>query len=809
MSRIRVLPALLVGCLLLSVAAPAHAQNQPPVPEPPPAPVPAPPPAPVPVPAEDPPEFAPASDDEEMIVLNPKEGGWEIVDLFTAISEMTGASILYEAQNAVIKGKKISFIGTQAIPKTRLFDWLQAILSYHGLVLVPVGPKGPEGQQQWFALDQANANLTSRPVYIEEDEIEDYADRDGLYVVTSFKLVHIKDTSRVRQALSQMSTKTAGLGRINDIQGSRALIVGDFAPIVAAMKKLLSFIDVENTRIEPRMELIQLQHAVATELEPILQELIEQSAITQPRPGRNAGSSTDEPEPKIMAEPRLDALIVYAVDTHMKKIKELIAQLDVPNKTYRQRIHFRPLKHTDSDQMADLLQELIANTGVAGGSRSGSRGRNTSRNRTTGRNNQQTGQAGAFGGGTGEGQPVIIADRRSNSLIVHASPTQFEEIDRLIDQLDHSRPQVLIETALVELALTDQLTLGVELFGSSNNIIVDTDGDGIGDSISQDTKGFAGSSFGLSDVISEEVGGINVPTGRSPIIGTGLTAGIFQDGKMPVLLSAFASTGRAKIVTMPSIVVNDNEEATLRLERETSFRETTRDNNGDTRDTFDTVTATTELIISPTIASDNYLRLTIDQSVANFGSRPSPGAPPDQTTRTVSTRVTIPDKYTVVLGGLVQREERSTVSKVPLLGDLPLIGWLFRTTDDSSSPTHLFLFVTPRILRDTETFSDYHRLTWEKKLLQDDLFGSEVDIGGSNWHGPNAEKSAAERLRAIENSGELDGPRLKAPLSEAERMELAKKSLRSQNPQPESVPSEHDTGDGEVRVPLPTPEGDK
>lgn len=746
--------------------------------------------------AQDGEDGQPLPEDDQIVRLNPREGGWKIPDLFRAISEMTGASILFEEQNAVIKSKTITFIGEQPIPKTRLFDWLQAVLSFHGLVLVPVGPPGPDGQQQWFALDQANANLTSKPVYVPEDEILDYADRDGLYVVTSITLKYIKDSSRVRQALSQMSTKTAGLGRINDIQGSRSLIIGDFAPIVAAMKRLVDFIDIESPSTEPYMEVIQLQHAVATELEPILQELIEQSTLAAPRPGRQPAQPDEEPEPKIMADPRLDALIVYAVETHMNKIKDLIAKLDVENTSYRQRIHFRPLKHTDADEMAGILQELITDAGVAGGSRTTSGRRNT-------RNPAQPNQPGAFGGGVAEGEPVIIADRRSNSLIVHASPTQFDEIDELIQNLDRSRPQVLIETALVELALSDQLTLGVELFGSSNNILVDTDGDGVGDTLTESTKFFGTSLFGFSSPVNREVDGVTVPVGRSPNLGTGFTAGIFKDGKMPVLLSAFASSGRAKIATMPSVVTNDNEEATLRLERTTSYRQSIRDDTGDTRDSFDSVTATTELRISPTIASDNYLRLTIDQTVANFGSRPQPDAPPDQTSRTVSTNVTVPDKYTVVLGGLVQREERSSVSKVPFLGDLPILGWLFRTSDDSSTPSHLFLFVTPRILRDTETFSDYHRLTWEKKLLQDDLFGSEVPITGGNFHGPNATESAEERLRRIEESGELDGPRLKAPPTEEERIDMARRALEKgeatppEEPAPEPEPKPDADGAGE------------
>ena len=760
MSRSRLHTYILAGCLAcFATATPALAQDD---------------------------DGAPLQEKDDIVQLNPRPEGWTIQELFRAISEMTGASILYEEQNAVIKSKKITFIGAQAVPKSRLFDWLQAVLSYHGLVLVPVGPKGPDGQQQWFALDQANANLTSRPVYIDENDILDYADRDGLYVVTSITLQNIKDTSRVRQALAQMSTKTAGLGRINDIQGSRSIIIGDFAPIVAAMKRLVDFIDIDNPTTEPSMEVIQLQHAVATELEPILQELIDQSTLSQPRPGRQPATPTDEPEPKIMADPRLDALIVYAVESHMKKIKELIEKLDVPNTNYRQRIHFRPLKHTDSDEMADILQELISDAGVAGGSRSTS-GRRT--NRPTG--NAGGTQPGAFGGGVAEGEPVIIADRRSNSLIIHASPTQFTEIDELITQLDKSRPQVLIETALVELALSDQLTLGVELFGSSNDILVDTDGDGIGDKLTQSTKGFASSLFGLSEGVSKDVDGVTVPVGRSPTLGAGFTAGIFKDGKMPVLLSAFASSGRAKIATMPSVVTNDNEEAELRLERTTSYQNTVRSDNGDSTDSYETITATTELRISPTIASDNYLRLTIDQTVANFGARPTPGAPPDQTSRTVSTNVTIPDKYTVVLGGLVQREERSSVSKVPFLGDLPLIGWLFRTSDDQANPSHLFLFVTPRILRDTETFTDYHRLTWEKKLLQDDLFGSEVDMLHHNFRGPNATETAEEQLRRIEDSGELDGPRLKAPPSESERVEMARSRLGANEPsKPTPTPPE-------------------
>src|SRR6185436_848417 len=167
------------------------------------------------------------------------------------------------------------------------------------------------------------------------------------------------------------------------------------------------------------------------------------------------------------------------------------------------------------------------------------------------------------------------------------------------------------------------------------------------------------------------------------------------------------------------------------------------DNQNSSTDSFQQITAKTQLSISPHISSDNYLRLDITQSVSNFGARPSADAPPDQTTRTVDTHVTLPDTYTVVLGGLIQEEETTSVRKVPFLGDLPILGFFFRQTEDQSNPSHLFLFVTPRILRDTERFADYHKLTWEKKLLQDDLFQSEVVSPSTKFAGPDVPAPSA------------------------------------------------------------------
>jgi len=186
---------------------------------------------------------ATAGDSSKTIHLAYKDGGWKIDELLEYVSKTLGISILYDSGNATFKQAKVEWFGTHDVLESELFAWLQAVLSYRKLVLVPVGPKSPDGKQQWFVMDQADPNLKSRPYFIDESEVFDFADRDGLYVVTSLRVRDTVDPNRARNALSPLSTATAGIGRIQD--NGHFLIVGDFAPSVAAMKHLLDRINAE------------------------------------------------------------------------------------------------------------------------------------------------------------------------------------------------------------------------------------------------------------------------------------------------------------------------------------------------------------------------------------------------------------------------------------------------------------------------------------------------------------------------------------------------------------------------------------
>jgi hypothetical protein len=215
--------------------APALAAALAPDPAPPPDPESAPAPTPTPAPAPEPPAG--------FVRINPREGSWTIAELFDEIHRATGISIVYDASDATFTQAKITVCGTHTIARDDLFDWLQAVLSYRRLVLVPVGPKGVDGKQQWYVMPPRPWH--GRPPFVEATEIDKYADRRDLLIVSRIPLSPCTDATRMREALASILTTTDGIGRIREIPGEHALVVGDFAPVVAQAVRLAAVLEKE------------------------------------------------------------------------------------------------------------------------------------------------------------------------------------------------------------------------------------------------------------------------------------------------------------------------------------------------------------------------------------------------------------------------------------------------------------------------------------------------------------------------------------------------------------------------------------
>ncbi len=724
--------------------------------------------------AQDPPPPAGDGEPELLRFVAPKDG-YSILDLLEAVNKQTGRTVLFDNQmEKKIKGAKVQFVGTYEVPRDKLFGWLQGVLSFSTYVLVPIGPTDYE---QWMVVDITNQAIRSRPTWVPEEDLEQWKDRDGVYIVSTLRAKNLdqQDAGRARAAIQQLVTGTASIGRINEVPGQNAFVMADFAPVVYASKRLLEAMDVPLRENELLLVRVEINHAVASDIEGMLRDLLGSTTPQgQPRPNQ-AGRQATKPDPQIIADTRSNSLVLYAVQEDVDKILRLVEQLDTE---YRGKSHlnFRALQFQEAQYVADLLDALIGGAGSAPRTSSRSSSSRTNRAARTAPQPNQPGGA-PFSGSAGENAPVIIPDERSNSLIIHATPEQFQDLESLIARIDRPRKQVLIETALIELTVGDQLDLGVEAFSVDRNVAVDTNGDGEVDTFTDERSFFGAVSQGLTNIVPGNVNGIDVPIGNSPnIVAGGLTAGIFNNGRIPLILQAVQKRSPAKIVTMPSIVTGDNHPATITTEDSIPFLITTFVGPNQTpQQTFDSVSATTKLTISPSISADDYLRLNINQEVTSFRSA-APGQRPPTTSRKLETELMVPNAATVVLGGIVSTTETESRTGIPLLMDIPLLGFLFQNASTTLNKTNLFLFVTPRILKDLETYRDFHALSWEKKLLQDKLFGEDVNILGTRFLGPDAAESATNAVKGIEESGLLDAYRYKAEPGQAEREAEARRA---------------------------------
>jgi len=179
---------------------------------------------------------APAEPDDEVIVTDCwKTGGWEIEELLRTVGEYTGTRFAWDPKNPRIAGRKIEFVGPMRVPRERLFEWFQSLLSFHGLVLVPM--MGGE----WMVLEMTAPQAGCRPIFVREEDLEKWKDRCGVYIVTTVTLSRMSAADAAMGALS--SLLTPGVGRINRVRAEPTLVIGDFAPRVVTMVRAARAVD--------------------------------------------------------------------------------------------------------------------------------------------------------------------------------------------------------------------------------------------------------------------------------------------------------------------------------------------------------------------------------------------------------------------------------------------------------------------------------------------------------------------------------------------------------------------------------------
>ncbi len=652
----------------------------------------------------------------------------ELQDFLDAISKDSNKSLVITSEVATqLRNKKLSLTNAKRhiVPEADMFETYKAILKAHELVLIPIGPSSaPMYLVQNLRSGSARTALVPVAKFVSLEDLADYSDRTEL--IRTVMPLRYMDISRARTELNNLVSQQ--YGSINTVQSVNALIITEFAPVVYAISEMLIQMDKKQAERELLFQKLTLEHLIAEDLEPILAELLAAGSSGSPFGGGGGGNrraaagganepaALQKPDPKIITEPRSNSLIIYAVREDMDKIVDLVTKLDQEVTREQTKIHIKKLKHA----LASDIQEVV--TDLLQGARSQSRGRRAGGRGTVG--NQQSPVV--SGTATDEQEIHIVADGHTNSLLVHASRTQYETVEKIIEALDVRLPQVLIEAAIVELTEDFTSAFGVELGYVQNRT-----GEG-------KSRLFGASSLGGRGLaITQGDDGPTIGIDAAATNLSGVVGGVFTPDNgfnLPVFLQAIKTDGTNNLLSLPSILTNDNQFATISVGQEVPFATSTLSGSGNSQQSLGGYAeALITLGVSPHISENEYLRLSIELTVDSFTGSGGLGLPPPRSTRNLTAVITVPNNSTVVLGGLKQTLDAEDVTKVPILGDIPLLGALFRRRTTQKTESTLYLFITPKILGDP-AFSDLLSMTRAREVEVEQLIGDRINLVDPSYH---------------------------------------------------------------------------
>lgn len=639
--------------------------------------------------------------------------------------ETTGLNFTYtDETRSDLNKKKLRMFGQKRIPKTDFYSFFQIMMIINDFVCSRIGPEhlsvivissmGQSGNR--------GGNLRSEAVYVLSEDIERYADQPATLVTTVIDLPNT-DVRTLSNSMRTMFTD-ANTQQIIPVGNSNSLVITGFGSHVASIVKMLRFVDEASGNagnVSPEFAVIPLEYASPEDLAETLGDLLDASKrASQVRAQGNAQATgvtgalqQNQGEAKILTDARTSSLLVMAMPEDMPRIKDLVARLDVNVVDKERMYHIYSLENVAAEDLSKTLDDFIRDAGrVQTGARGAAQG--------GGRGPQAPAPSPTGGSSSARNDIVVVPDKTTNSLLIAANRTRYEELYDLIRQLDKRQDQVLIETALVELSGQSSLSLGVELGGAS----LPAGGTGT----------FGITNFGFStfaDTNGDGIPDVRTPLGPGGTLPQGVTAGILDgsDFSLPVLISALQTRTDTNVLNVPSVLVNNTGSAKVVStdEQPTTTITATGGIGGQTQENFkDYVKAGITLQISPTISASRYLRLKISLEVSTFlGSTAlNRSIPPPRVTRTLDTTVNVPDGDTMVIGGIITDNKGKSRDGVPWLADLPLVGWLFRSQSDSTSRTTLYFFVTPHIMRDRD-FADLAEISYKKKLEAADTIGAD------------------------------------------------------------------------------------
>ena len=587
----------------------------------------------------------------------------DINELVMFVAEATGLTIVVDPK---VKGK-VKVISKKSVNTEELYELFLSILEVHGFAAVKSGD---------VLRVVPTKDARSLPVPVSGGK--------GGEIVTH--VIQLKNVAAAKliPILRPMVPQQAHMAAYAP---SNSIIISDSAANIDRIREVISLMD---RSADSSTSLVPLSHASAEEIVRLLENLERADG------GKDASSS----RVTLVADTRTNSVLVTGDKSERLRIRSLITHLDSPlEQSGNAKVVY--LKYANAKDLSVVLTKVVQNIGKLDAAKPGAKAGSVSSNSSS----------------------TIEADEATNSLIITAGPATMRNLETIIARLDIRRAQVLVEAIIVELEEIDNKELGVEWLFADNNA-------GFGSSTNGDGRlagiGAAALKRTTSDTIQYErdsngniLSQTTIP-GESNLIGlagalatgVGQTLGIGklrEDGtSFAVLLSALQQDTDANILSTPSLLTLDNSEASLSVGQNVpfltgSFTNASADGASNPFQTIQRENVGISLKVTPHINDGDSVVLEIEQEVSSLTGAVASDIITNE--RSINATVLAKDGEVIVLGGLKKEDVQESIRKVPLLGDIPLLGRLFRNSSTNVTKTNLFVFIRTTIIRNSETLT--------------------------------------------------------------------------------------------------------
>lgn len=559
------------------------------------------------------------------------------------ISDLTKKNFII---NDRVKGK-VTIISPGKITVKEAYKVFESVLEVHGYAAVPSG----EIIKIVPTPDARSKSIKTR--------LKEESGAPGDEVVTQIIPLRYADPDEIKRLFTPLVSKSSVILAYSP---TNTLIITDVHSNIKRLLRILKSIDI--TGVGQQIAVIPVENADAAKLVTLLGTIFKSGKRTK---------GAAQKDITFVADERTNVIVVLASEGDTENIRRLVKTLDKETPKGQAKIHVYYLEHASAEDLAGVLKDIPKEKGDA----------------------KQPGKKTA---------PVISdkvrisADKATNSLIIMADSADYMTLEQIIKKIDIPRAMVYIEALIMEVAIDKDFRIGSDYMAGGDDTYKGKEflyGGGFS------AGGFGGDPGTLQTMVGQSAAnaqGVPIQPGLSMgIFGEAIKISGFTFPSIAAIFQAYKKDGDVRILSTPQILTTDNQEAKIYVGQNVPFQTKSTTTENDTFNSFEYRDVGRTLKITPSISIDRMVRLEISLESTDLLS--ATDFRPTTLKRTVDTTAIVRDRNTVVLGGLIDNTSSSTIYKIPCLGDIPLIGYLFSNRGETKTKTNLYVFLTPKVIQ--------------------------------------------------------------------------------------------------------------